>query len=139
MTLYQTKARNLHGVDGTVELSSGKQVATNHPLGQGQGFNPEELIALAWSTCLNATIKALLEGRNLGHLDSRVDVIVSLEKEMTGSGFYFQVDGKVSIKGMGQEEGQKIMQQAHKRCPVSKLMTKAETLSLTYLEWQDEI
>ena len=55
--IYQVTASNRDGIDGVVTLSSGKEVETSHPLNDLPGFNPEELMGLAWSTCLNATLQ----------------------------------------------------------------------------------
>ncbi|MDO4635469.1 MAG: OsmC family protein [Streptococcus sp.] len=136
MSLYHVTAQNTKGINGDVILSNGKLVKTSHPLEVNEGFNPEELIALAWSTCLNATVKSLLSARHLGHLHSRVEVKVSLEKEPKLQGYYFQVDGLVSIKDLSQEEGESVLTEAHQRCPVSKLMTGSVSLTLKYLEWE---
>lgn len=137
MSLYHVSAENTQGIIGEVQLSSGQLVKTSHPLGKEEGFNPEELIALAWSTCLNATVKAVLVEKGKGDTFSKVAVTVKLEKETSQNGFYFQIDGKVFISGMAQDEGESIMFEAHKRCPVSKLFSQSQTVSLTYLACLD--
>lgn len=134
--LYQVTATNKDGVDGTVQLSSGKSFATAHPLTDTEGLNPEELVSLAWSTCLNATIKALLEQKKLGDLDSRVEVTTELHKESTPTGYYFQVTAKCAIKDLEMNKVRTIIELAHERCPVSKLIGQAKTVEVNIVEWE---
>ncbi|MGT2784068.1 OsmC family protein [Streptococcus merionis] len=90
--LYSVTAHNTQGIDGTVQLSNGKQVTTSHPLNNQSGFNPEEMIALAWSTCFKATLDTILKEKGLNHL-SYIDVTVDLHKEPEIPGYYFAVKG----------------------------------------------
>lgn len=127
--LYKVKALNTTGVNGVVSLSNGKQVETTHPLQTGNGFNPEELVAIAWGTCLNETIQTLLRARGLDNI-SHVEVAVQLKREESGIGFYFQVDAVVTIDGMLVDNMKAIVASAHQRCPVSKLIQAAKTIRL---------
>lgn len=136
--LYSVTALNHQGINGTAQLSNGKPVPTSHPLNDQPGFNPEELLALAWSTCLNATIEALLEARGLS-TKSAVSVTVDLLKEPEQAGYYFRVLGQASIQGLSLDEAQAIVQEADQRCPVSKLLAQAKTVSLETVSWTDPI
>ena len=128
--LYQTRVSNQEGITGHLHFSDNQDLATKHPLEAGSGYNPEQLIASAWATCLNATIQSILEAKGF-HLASRVDVIVTLCKEETGAGhYYFQVDAEASIKGLDIKNADQIVKQAHLRCPVSKLLVGAKTVSV---------
>lgn len=135
MTLYSVTARNDQGIDGTAQLSNRKTLATNHPLNDQSGFNPEELIALAWSTCLKATLDAVLEAKLMTNL-SYVEVQVDLEKEPTASGYFFAVKGQASIEGVSLDEAKTLVQEAHTRCPVSKLISAAQSVSLETVPYQ---
>ncbi|MGT2800690.1 OsmC family protein [Streptococcus marmotae] len=133
--LYSVTATNHDGIHGSVSLSSEKSVQTAHPLTKEEGFNPEELMATAWATCLNATIQALLESQKQGR-QSRVEVTCELHRESTlGKGYYFQVNAKASIEGFSLEEAESLVQQAHQRCPISKLISQSQTISLQTVEW----
>ncbi|MGT2715790.1 OsmC family protein [Streptococcus respiraculi] len=133
--LYSVTATNQEGIHGQVTLSSPKSVQTAHPLTEEEGFNPEELIATAWATCLNATIQALLESQKQSN-QSRVEVTCELHREATiGKGYYFQVNAKASIEGFSLEEAESLVQQAHSRCPVSKLIAQSQTIALQTTEW----
>lgn len=134
--LYEVTSSNTQGVDGKVYLSNGKIVETNHPLNHLPGFNPEELIALAWSTCLNATIKAILEQKGFKDLKSSVDVNCQLMKEkQVGKGFYFQVNAVASIEKLSLSDSKLIVNKAHSRCPISKLISNAKTINLDTVKW----
>lgn len=135
--LYSVTATNQEGIYGTVSLSNQKSVPTAHPLTTDEGFNPEELMATAWATCLNATIQALLESQKQTR-PSRVEVTCELHREATiGTGYYFQVNAKASIQGLTLEEAESLVHHAHRRCPVSKLINQSQTISLTTVEWQE--
>ncbi|MGT2757693.1 OsmC family protein [Streptococcus ovuberis] len=136
--LYTVTAVNHQGINGTVKLSNEKVVPTSHPLNDQPGFNPEELLALAWSTCLNATIEALLDAKKIS-AKSTVSVTVDLLKEPEQTGYYFRVLGQASIQDLSLDEAQAIVQEADQRCPVSKLLAQAKTVTLETVAWTDPI
>lgn len=133
--IYQVTAHNQDGIDGQVTLSSGKIVETSHPLNDLPGFNPEELMGLAWSTCLNATIQALLERQITPPPLSKVDVTVSLVSEGLGQGYAFELEARAAIQGLSLKEADHYVQAAHKRCPVSKLIAASPTIRLKTVDW----
>ena len=61
---YRTQAINSDGGDGRAHVPGGLDVAVASPLGTNveAGTNPEQLLALAWSTCLNATAQVIVAG-----------------------------------------------------------------------------
>lgn len=127
--LYSVTATNEQGIRGEVRLSNGKRVFTSHPLTEDNGYNPEELLALSWATCLNATIESLLSQQSAPP-KSCVSVKVNLEKEPAQSGYYFNVQAYASIQDWDLAMAEALIMQAHARCPVSKLLDKASTVSL---------
>ena len=126
--LYKTKASNQDGIHGRLVFSDNEAILTKHPLEDGPGYNPEQLIASAWATCLNATIQALLEARGLQH-ESKVEIEVTLCREKEEPGYYFQVDAQAAIDQLSLEDAEVIINQAHLRCPVSKLLAGAKTFT----------
>ena len=132
--LYQTRVSNQDGIRGQLHFSDNQELATKHPLEEGPGYNPEQLIASAWATCLNATIQALLEARGL-HLESKVEIEVTLCREKEEPGYYFQVDAQAAIDQLSLEDAEAIIGQAHLRCPVSKLLVGAKTLTLKTVDY----
>ena len=127
--LYKTKASNQDGIHGRLIFSDNEAILTKHPLEDGPGYNPEQLVASAWATCLNATIQALLEARGQ-QLKSKVEIEVTLCREKNEPGYYFQVDAQAAIDQLSLEDAEVIIAQAHLRCPVSKLLVGAKTLTL---------
>src|SRR5699024_6106319 len=86
-----------------------------------QGDNPEQFLAMGWSTCLTETLKVVLAVNELDVL-SRVRVEVELHQEPSGNGFYFAPHAFVSIEGVPDEDAEKFAARAHARCPISKLL-----------------
>ena len=126
--LYQTRVSNQDGISGQLHFSDNQVLMTKHPLEDGPGYNPEQLIASAWATCLNATIQALLEARGLQH-ESKVEIEVTLCREKEEPGYYFQVDAQAAIDQLSLEDAEVIINQAHLRCPVSQLLAGAKTFT----------
>ncbi|MEU3847793.1 OsmC family protein [Micrococcus terreus] len=128
--IYSTTVTNDGGTAGWVRVSDGPQVQTGPPSDPSQGVNPEQFLGMAWSTCLNATVEAVLRDRGVLGADgapvrSRVSVQVSLIRE-PGGGYAFVPEATVSVEesaGLSEGELQDVAQAAHARCPVSKLLT----------------
>ena len=133
--LYTTTAKNDYGINGTASLSTGKLVKTSHPLIDLPGFNPEELIALAWSTCLNATIKKQLSDQGNDRLKSHVEVRVDLMTEKDCSGYFFQVSATAAIQDQTAKQSHALIESAHACCPISKLFKGAKTVTLQAVDW----
>lgn len=127
--LYEVTVTNADGINGVVISSSGETFETSHPTSSDKGTNPEELLAAAWSTCLNATIQALLSARGYKDLRSRVRVSVSLHQETIG--YQFRLHAVASIENLFIEEATKIVHSADKRCPVSKIFSGYEHLTVS--------
>lgn len=123
---YRTEAINRDGGDGVAGVPDGLTVTVSSPLNPDRdpaGTNPEQLLALAWATCLNATAQAVVARR--ARTAARVEV--ELHDASTGSGYEFHVDAYLSVDGASMEETERVLAAAHARCPVSKLLTDAAT------------
>lgn len=132
--LYEVTVTNDKGIEGVVTSSSGETFLTSHPTNANPGTNPEELVGAAWATCLNATIEALLSARGYGTLTSSVSVNVSLHKGQTG--FYFKLQAIASIETLSVEEATGIVESAHKRCPISKIIDTYEHVTITVVPYE---
>jgi|SRR5690625_1922328 len=132
---YRTEGVNDHGGNGTSRIKNGLEVRVSSPLtndsappdfepSDDEKTNPEQLLALAWATCLNATAQAILSGKRR----SRARVTVELRDAASGSGYEFHVDAYLSIHGVSRSEGERVLEAAHARCPVSKLLHRAPTV-----------
>lgn len=86
--------------------------------------NPEQLLVLAWATCLNATAQVI----NGGAARTSVRVEVALVDAEPGPGFEFHVHAYLSLEGASLAETEKLLAAAEARCPVSKLLRGATTV-----------
>lgn len=118
--LYTAVARNREGVEGTSWTERGTRVRVSSPLSEGRAgtTDPEELLALAWATCLSASCRVVAPGR-----EAAVRVEVSLRRAADGPGFEFLPRAYVSFAGMREDEAAALAAAAHERCPVSKLLS----------------
>lgn len=131
---YRTEAINSDGGDGFARVPGGLEVQVASPLtpdADPAGTNPEQLLALAWSTCLNATAQAVVKRRSR----TSVRVEVSLHDAAPGTGFEFHVDAFLSVEGADLAEAQRVLDAAHARCPVSKLIGGAATVAVHAELW----
>lgn len=124
---YRTEAINTTGGDGSSRITDGMEVLVSSPLGTNfdrTASNPEQLLALAWATCLNATAQAIVRR------ERRTTVRVEVELHATGpgQGYEFHVDAHLSAQGLSMTETSELVTAAHARCPVSKLIGAAATV-----------
>ncbi|MGM7667899.1 OsmC family protein [Microbacterium sp. A93] len=118
---YRTEAINRDGGDGIAQVPDGLSVKVASPLNphrDADGTNPEQLLALAWATCLNATAQVIVARGTR----SAVRVEVELHDADPGPGLEFHVDGYLSVEGASVSEAEDVLAAAHARCPVSKLL-----------------
>lgn len=124
---YRTEIINTDGGDGWSHVVSGMAVPVASPLGADldpTASNPEQLLALAWATCLNATAQVI----NGGAARTAVRVEVALVDAEPGPGFEFHVHAYLSLEGASLAETEKLLAAAEARCPVSKLLRGATTV-----------
>lgn len=124
--IYRTAAVNRTGADGVSFIPDGLSVSVASPLSpdpDAAATNPEQLLALAWATCLNGTAQVIVAGARR----TAVRVDVELRPVITGPGYEFHVDAYLSVEGAAPSDAQEILDAAHARCPVSKLLQDAAT------------
>lgn len=137
--LYTARVDNSRGTSGQVRVHDGPasldaeqrrddatpapevELPTGGPPKPAQGFNPEQFLAMAWSTCLGETLRVVLSERGLPH-ESQVSVEVEMHRDPAG-GFRFTPRALVSIEEMAPDTARELAEAAHARCPVSKLLT----------------
>lgn len=132
-TRYRTSAVNRDGGDGRSAVPSGLSVAVASPLGaepDPAATNPEQLLALAWATCLNATAQAIVRGERR----TAVRVEVELADSERG-GFEFHVTAVLSAEGLDDRATTDLAAAAHQRCPVSRLLHAAATVAVRTEPW----
>lgn len=132
MTLrYRTSASTASDAStasgGAVAVPGGLAVRVANPLTHADdaaATNPEQLLALAWASCLNATAAVLTSAR------TRVRVEVELRDAEGRVGFEFHVAAVLSAEGLAPDETEALAVAAHARCPVSRLLHAAPTVSV---------
>ena len=135
--LFKTTAVNKDGGNGKAYIKDGMVVpiASIHSK-ERLGTNPEELLALSYSTCLNSTLQSILRARKLNN-ETEVRVDVYFKRNQTDRRFFFQVDAFIEVKGMTIEEMTPFVEEAHYRCPVSQLMHESETVTVNPWIFED--
>ena len=98
---------------------------------EGDGTNPEELIAAAHAGCFSMAFSADL-GR-AGYDPSRVETTATVHLEMEDSGpriARIVLDTRASVAGISDEEFQQVAESAKQNCPVSKALAAVETIEV---------
>lgn len=124
---YRTEAINTDGGDATSRIIDGMEVSVSSPLGPNpdpDATNPEQLLALAWATCLNSTAQAIVKRRQR----TAVRIEVELHSVEGGVGYEFHVDAYLSLEGGSADESAELLASANARCPVSKLLAGSSTV-----------
>lgn len=124
---YRTEAINTDGGHGVSNIVGGMAVPVSSPLASDfdtSASNPEQLLALAWVTCLNSTAQAIVRGERR----TSVRATVELHPAEPGPGYEFRAHAYLSAEGLSAEDAEQVLAAAHSRCPVSKLMSGAATV-----------
>jgi lipoyl-dependent peroxiredoxin len=119
---------------GTISAPSGVLKDTQYSFStrfeNGQGTNPEELIAAAHAGCFSMALSAQLGSANLTAESISTTVTLSLDKLDSGwsiTASHIDVVGKVP--GADAATFQKYAEAAEKGCPVSKVLNAKITMS----------
>lgn len=119
---------------GTISAPSGVLKDTQYSFStrfeNGQGTNPEELIAAAHAGCFSMALSGQLSGANLTAESISTTVTLSLEKLDSGwtiTASHIDVVGKVP--GADAATFQKCAEAAEKGCPVSKVLNAKITMT----------
>jgi osmotically inducible protein OsmC len=119
---------------GTLSTSSGvlsnAQYSFKTRFEQGQGTNPEELLAAAHAGCFSMAFSATLAGEGLTAESINTTCTITLDKE--GDGFAIKkshLDMRAVIPGATQEAFNRAANDAKQNCPVSKLFDTDITLN----------
>lgn len=127
--LYKTVAVNETKTPNETRIENEWKIKVGSPSKGEEGANPEQFMGMAWATCLNLTIQALMKARGWEN-QSRVRVEVELHPETETKGLYFALTAFVAVEGLEDEKVTQLAEQAHKRCPVSKLIAANEYIDV---------
>ena len=120
--------------NGTMRMASGAYEGAysfQSRFQEGDGTNPEELIAAAHAGCFSMALSAEL-GR-AGHDPESVETeaIVHLDKEDEGFAIKrIELRTRARVPGISEEEFREIAEAAKKGCPVSRALAAVESIEL---------
>ena len=99
---------------------------------EGEGTNPEELIAAAHAGCFSmAFSKGLADA---GHTPTSVETTAKVHLDKTEAGMTvtrIDLESVVDAPGIDDAEFQKIAQGAKENCPISRLLSPGAEITLT--------
>jgi osmotically inducible protein OsmC len=100
--------------------------------GDGQGTNPEELIAAAHAGCFTMALAFQLQGA--GHTPESLETEARLSMEQEGGGWTIKAVAltlRATIPGVEEAEFRRLADVAKANCPVSKVLNAEITLDAT--------
>jgi len=122
--LYSITIRNMHADDGIATSSTGRSLSFKSTLKQEDGFNPGELLAFSWATCLESTLRYVLE---INHLKYRSYTEVDFHMELDQGppvGYQFYYEARLYIETEDIKKIDELVNETHQRCPISKLLNE---------------
>jgi Ohr subfamily peroxiredoxin len=132
-TLFTGEALSKGGRSGSVQTGSNSiNTQLGNPLEKGlekRGPNPEELFAAAYSACYHGALLNAAKKLDVVAKDSEVRARVSLLEDDSG-GFHLGVELHAKIPGADKDRVRRVMEEAHKTCPYSKLTRGDAKVSL---------
>jgi osmotically inducible protein OsmC len=119
---------------GTMRMASGAYEGAysfQSRFEEGDGTNPEELIAAAHAGCFSMALSGDL-GR-AGHEPESVETTATVHIDKVEGGFAIkriELDTRARVPGLDDDEFQRIAEGAKENCPVSKALAAVETIEL---------
>jgi lipoyl-dependent peroxiredoxin len=98
---------------------------------EGEGTNPEELIAAAHAGCFSMALSLVLGAA--GHTPESVETEATVHIEKEGEGFAIkriELRSQARVPGISEEEFQEHAEGAKKGCPVSQALAAVESIEL---------
>ena len=120
--------------EGTMRMASGAYegpFSFQSRFEEGDGTNPEELIAAAHAGCFSMALSGEL-GR-AGHEVDSVETEASVHIEKVEAGFAIkriELSTRATVPGIDDDEFQKLAQAAKEGCPVSQALGAVESIEL---------
>jgi lipoyl-dependent peroxiredoxin len=102
--------------------------------GDGQGTNPEELIAAAHAGCFTMALAFQLQGAGR-HAAESLETEARLSMEQEGGGWTIKAVAlslRGKVPGIDEAEFRRLADVAKANCPVSKVLNAAITLDVTF-------
>lgn len=128
--IYTGTTTTIGGREGAAKSNDGRLDVKLAHLGKGEGTNPEQLFAAAWSACfIGAMGKAAAAKKIAFPQDASINTDIDLVLSET-DGFLLQARLNISLPGISREDAAGIAELAHTLCPYSKAVSgniKVET------------
>jgi len=118
--LYTAQVHTTGGRNGTARSSDGRlDVNLTIPGGKGDGTNPEQLFAAAWSGCFTDAM-AIVARKMKVALPSNRFIDAEVDLGSNDGEFFLRARLNVSLPGLDREVAQAVVDGAHEICPYSK-------------------
>lgn len=122
-TLYTATVTATGGRDGRAVSSDeilDVKLATPKELGGagGAATNPEQLFAAGYSACFIGALK-FVAGQTKAALPADTAITAEVGIGQIEGGFGLDIDLRISLPGLAQEQAQSLVDAAHKVCPYS--------------------
>jgi lipoyl-dependent peroxiredoxin len=120
--------------NGTMRMASGAYegpYSFQSRFQEGDGTNPEELIASAHAGCFSMALSGEL-GR-AGHSAESVETTATVHLDKVDEGFgitRIELDTRARVPGVDPEEFQRIAEAAKQGCPVSRALAAVDTIEV---------
>ncbi|WP_375711563.1 OsmC family protein [Lentilactobacillus hilgardii] len=125
--LYRTEGINSEGLEGHAYVPDGLNVKTSSPLNNHPGTNPEQLLSLSLSTCLEATLEAIERERQLPHIS---EVRVQVAFIGARAHYEFLVNAQIKVASVDFETAKSMTAEAERRCCVSQLLAGSKNYTV---------
>jgi lipoyl-dependent peroxiredoxin len=120
--------------NGTMRLATGSYegpYSFQSRFEEGDGTNPEELIAAAHAGCFSMALSLVLG--HAGYEPEGIDTEATVQIDKVGDGFKITrivLNTRARVPGIEEEEFQKHAEAAKEGCPVSQALGAVETIDL---------
>ena len=120
--------------NGTMRMASGAYegpYSFQSRFQEGDGTNPEELIAAAHAGCFSMALSGEL-GR-AGYSAESVETTATVHLDKVGEGFgitRIELDTRARVPGVSEDEFQQVAEAAKKGCPVSRALAAVDSIEL---------
>lgn len=118
---YETTSINTGGRNGKSYLEDGTYSVNITPPGSKRdGANPEELFALGYSACFHAALQAVKDEEKVKNPSIVRHTVSYLHDPDNNLDIKLQVEIKVGIEGLNDEDAMDLVKKAHQICPYSR-------------------
>jgi Ohr subfamily peroxiredoxin len=119
--LYTAKTHTTGGREGGASRTSDGRldVKLSMPGAPGNGTNPEQLLAVGWSSCFLSAIKIIAAQKKVR---LQTDPVIDAEIDLCAGddGYSLRARLNVSLPGLDREVAQSLLDAAEQTCPYSK-------------------